>query len=57
METIEKKFDEKVLPAWARKNAAVVALAERNLAFRADVCDSTKQSKDWQRIAIRTAKK
>ena len=37
MTTIHITFDPRSLPAWARRDPAVVALAERDLAFRADV--------------------
>ena len=35
--TIHLAFSAESLPAWARRHPAVVALAERDLAFRADV--------------------
>lgn len=40
--TIEVEFDPKNLPAWARKHPAVVDLARRNLAYRADLYTDNK---------------
>lgn len=38
--TIAKKFDPSALPRWARNDSAVVALCEKNLAYRCNVHDA-----------------
>jgi hypothetical protein len=42
-DTINTAFDPTSLPAWARRNPNVVALAARNLAYRVNVCAATTE--------------
>lgn len=53
MKTIKTEFHNN-LPAWARNDQSVVALAERDLAFRCDVfAAKTRQMRDLlRRIAL-----
>ena len=53
--TIQAEFDPASLPAWARKYPEVVALAERNLAFRCDVYHAS--SSLYKRLLVRTARR
>jgi len=43
MVTIETKFNETILPKWARKNKAVVEMCKKDLAFRCNVCSAETQ--------------
>lgn len=38
MTTINTAFDPATLPAWAKRNPAVVALCKTSLSFRCNVC-------------------
>lgn len=40
MTTINVKFNPKVLPRWAQNCPDVVALCERDLGYRANVCNA-----------------
>lgn len=51
--TIDAKFDASDLPEWAQAHPEVVAKAERNLAYRADVCSATTDA--WRDVLIRQA--
>jgi hypothetical protein len=42
--TVATKFDESALPRWAQKDANVVEIAKRDLAFRCNVCDAKSQA-------------
>ncbi len=54
-ETIYVHFDPGDLPAWARRYPAVVALAERDLAYRCDVCSA--DTSDYRKFLVRLAKR
>lgn len=51
VKTIQTKFD--FLPKWAKNYASVVALAERDLAYRCNVCQA--KAADYRRHLIRVA--
>ena len=55
MTTIHVTFDPCSLPTWARRYPAVVALAERDLMFRADVHRATTEQ--YRRFLRREARR
>lgn len=56
VETIWEPFNPEILPTWARKRPEVVALCERSLAYRCDVCAARGSERDpWIQHLIRKA--
>lgn len=53
-ETIVTKFDPASLPAWARRHPGVVALCERDLAYRCDVCSA--KTAQVRKVCLATAR-
>lgn len=54
-ETVPAQFDPADLPDWARRHRPVVALCERDLAFRADVCRA--ETDHYRAHLVRQARK